>query len=205
MPDKKFKDIIEKVNNKAQTDINVSKANELLDSIFQNKYKYMDSDVIFEPSYFQCTLKKKFYDRGGDPLKTYSEIDYANMLDVPVDYILELANTKPQFFLWLHEKRSVAEEMDMLVTVASRRLVNKMATADARNQADILRTLSKFSTAVNPKKEDEENFDDLYDIEQVKDKLKSYGFGKLDEVVSVSDSNSIEKMPTIKDLIGEED
>ena len=198
---------------------NKRKAEELYEKLFGDKYKNINALEVFLPSYHMCTLKETFYARGGNPLNAYSISDYSELLDIPEEYVLKLVEETPGFFIFLHTKRSLTEEVDILVNILARRLVNESINASVRDSAQALSVLSKFSSLVSPDKKKEPSFDDLVNElsspEEVLGVLDTYGFTKKDaskqEKENFKDSFDASKadlrdsIPTIKELLDDED
>jgi len=185
-------------------DFNIRKASELHEKLFGQRYSNLNDCSIFVPTYGMLVLKRAFYTNGGKSVKAYSVDEYAKLLDIPEQEITKLIDTTPQFFIFLHEERSVTEEIDMLVTVAARRLLNSVQGASVRDQAQALGALSKFSSLVSPDKIDEDSFGKLIDgiqtPEEVTEILASYGFQKKPD-----EKSNVDNIPTITELLGEDD
>lgn len=198
---------------------NTRKAEELGDKLFGSRYKNIEELQIFVPTYYMLTLKERFYERGGKAVQAYSISDYAQLMDIPEESVNKLVDNSPQFFVFLHERRTINQEIDMLLTRASRQLINSMQSASVRDQASAISALSKFSSLVSPKKQEGETFDDLLGElktpEEIIEVAKSYGFVKTDiptedlaaameEEVSPVESPS-ESLQTLQELMGTEE
>lgn len=172
---------------KHQQELNTNSAESILTDVFGNKSKYLNTDIVFEPNFYQCTLKEKFYNNGGNPQASYLTKDYVKFLGITEEEFYSIVKLQPEFLLWLHEKREISDEIDMLVTIASRKLINKMRVASIEEQAKALNTLSKFSTVVNPDKViKDKSFDaelsELRTPEQIKEAFKNMGIDVISDL-----------------------
>lgn len=162
-----------------------TEAERLYDKLIINRFKYLDEQNVFEPTYFDCMCKSKFYANGGNPIRPYSIESYADLLDVPADVVAKWVESRPAFFVWLHEKRDFQNEMEDLCIIAARQMINNFRGAGLRDKAQALNTLSRFTGLVSPKKSDHTEIDDIISRlstpEEVTKLMKEHGFIKTKE------------------------
>jgi len=163
-----------KVNEQAQA---------LHDELFKNQYELLESKTLLVPNYLMVMAKEKFYKKGGDPLAVYGLDEYSKLLDVPTNILEKWVKEKPEFFIWLHQKRSFEQEINTIILVMARELFNDFSTSSVRDKSQAINSLAKFSSYLSPKGKTEEQeldelIDDIRDPEQVNELLKTYGYVK---------------------------
>ena len=85
---------------------NTNSMEKKLTDIFGNKIKYLNVSKVFEPTFYQCTLKESFYNKGGLPTNTYDIKQYCKLLSIDESSLEQMVTETPEFLLWLHEKRA---------------------------------------------------------------------------------------------------
>lgn len=172
-----------KVKEQVQEVRDASAAQKLYDEIFKNRFEILESSQLLVPNYLMILAKEKFYKKGGDPLQAYTIQEYSKLTEVPENILERWVKDKPEFFVFLHTKRKFEEEINTIVLVMAREMFNSFSTSSPRDKAQMLNSLAKFSSLLNPKnKSEDEEIDDMLseiqDPSQLEEVFKSYGYEK---------------------------